>query len=125
LITRAQIDGRSMAYKLFSGIVGRIVTDLGGSSEITEVERNLIEAVAGAAVLLENMNTRLLLDEAIDLDQHAGVVSSLCRVGSRLGLQRRSRTVGPSLGDMMLDDLHRQREHEQAQQVEITPEQQP
>jgi hypothetical protein len=93
LLTRDLVDGRSNAAKVFDRLVSSIETDLGGRDQLTAIEVALVEAFAGAAVTLENLNTRLLLGEEIDLSQHALAVSAMVRVASRLGLQRRARDV--------------------------------
>src|SRR5262249_11715347 len=93
LLTRDLIDGRTNAAKVFDRLVSNIETDLGWRDRLSAIELALVEAFAGAAVTLENLNTRLLLGEEIDLGQHAQAVSAMVRVASRLGLQRRARDV--------------------------------
>jgi hypothetical protein len=93
LLTRDLIDGRSNAAKVFDRLVSSIETDLGGHDQLTAIEVALVEAFAGSAVTLENLNTRLLLGEEIDLGQHAQAVSAMVRVASRLGLRRRARDI--------------------------------
>ncbi|MBV8108205.1 MAG: hypothetical protein JOZ35_11600 [Hyphomicrobiales bacterium] len=59
-------------------------------------ERTLLASLrgfAGAAVILQHLNTQLVLGQPIDLSQHAQAVSAMVRVASRLGLQRRARDV--------------------------------
>jgi hypothetical protein len=87
LLTRAQLDGRTSAAKAFDKLVADIEADL-----------------AGAAVTLQHLNTRLALGQEIDLSQHAQAVSAMVRVASRLGLQRRAREIIP-------DPLDYAREH--------------
>jgi hypothetical protein len=60
----------------------------------------LVQAFAGACITLQNLNTRLLLGETVDLAQHALTVSAMVRVSSRLGLQRRPRDVS-TLGEYL------------------------
>ena len=93
MLTRDLIDGRTNAAKVYDQLVGRIETDLGGRDQLSAIELALVAAFAGAAVTLENLNTRLLLGEEIDLGQHAQAVSAMVRVASRLGVQRRARDV--------------------------------
>jgi hypothetical protein len=105
LLTRAVLDGRTNAAKLFDQLVANIQNDLGGRSELSAIELTLVEAYAGAAITLENLNTRLLLGEQINLSEHAQAVSAMVRVASRLGLQRRPRDV------TLLDPLAYAHEH--------------
>lgn len=110
LLTRAQLDGRTNAAKEFDRLVSAIEADMGGHDQLSTIEVALIEAFAGAAVTLNNLNTRLALGQEIDLSQHAQAVSGMVRVASRLGLQRRAKDVGPTLGDLWRADQEEQRQ---------------
>lgn len=109
LLTRSQLDGRTGAARLFARLVADIEVDLGGAAQLSTIERALVEGFAGAALTLHNLNTRLALGEAIDLGQHAQAVSAMVRVASRLGLSRRTKDIGLSLGDLLRADLEEQR----------------
>jgi hypothetical protein len=89
------LDGRTNAAKLFDRLITDIEADLGGSDQLSTIERQLVEAFAGAAVTLQHLNTQLALGEKIDLSQHAQAVSAMVRVASRLGLQRRMKDIVP------------------------------
>jgi hypothetical protein len=112
LLTRSQLDGRTNAAKLFDRLITDIEVDLGGRDQLSTIERQLVEAFAGACVTMQNLNTRLALGETIDLSEHAQAVSAMVRVASRLGLQRRMKDVGPSLGELLRRDIEQQQEHE-------------
>jgi hypothetical protein len=101
LLTRAQLDGRTNAAKMFDRLVVDIEADLGGRDQLSTIERALVEGFVGAAVTMYNLNTRLALGETIDLAEHAQAVSAMVRVASRLGLQRRPREVTPNLKDYL------------------------
>jgi hypothetical protein len=110
LLTRAQLDKRTNAAKFFDRLARAIEADLGGRDQLSAIELALIEGFCGAAVTLENLNSRLLLGEAIDPAQIAQTVSAMVRVGSRLGLRRRAKDItGLSLGDVLAADALRQR----------------
>jgi hypothetical protein len=110
LLTRDQLDGRTNAAKIFDRLVANIEADLGGRDQLSTIEVALVEAFAGAAVTLNNLNTRLALGQPIDLGEHAQCVSAMVRVASRLGLQRRARDVGPSLSDILRQGIEGQRQ---------------
>jgi hypothetical protein len=93
LLSRDQLDQRTAVAKSFDKLASEISADLGGLSELTAIEKALIEGFCGAAVVLQSLNTKLALGEAIDLAQHAAVCSSLVRIASKIGLSRRSRVV--------------------------------
>jgi hypothetical protein len=99
LPNRAQLDGRTATAKAFDKLAADIASDLGGYSELTAVERALIEGFCGAAVVLQALNTRLALGEAIELSEHAAVCSSLVRIAAKIGLSRRSRVVSGIVED--------------------------
>ena len=96
LPSRAHLDGRSSAAKEFDRLAAEIQTDLGRRDQLSAIELTLIEAFCGSAILLNALNTRILLGQEIDPAEHAAIVSSMVRVGSRLGLHRRQRDVTPS-----------------------------
>ena len=86
---------------IFDRLVGDIESDLGGRDQLTAIEWSLVEAYAGAALVLDNLNARLLRGEAIDIGEHAQAVSAMVRVAARLGIRRRQRNVTPSLRDYL------------------------
>jgi hypothetical protein len=101
LLTRDQLDGRTSAAKIFDRLVADIEGDLGGSSQLSTIERALIEGFVGAAVTLHHLNTKLVLGQEIDLSQHAQAVSAMVRVASRLGISRRAGDITPSLSEYL------------------------
>jgi hypothetical protein len=111
LPSMASLDQRTNAAREFSRLASAIEQDLGGRSELSNIELSLVQAFCGASVALAALNMRLVRDgeEGIDLGVHALICGALCRISSRLGLQRRPRDVtGPSLGDLMRRDQARQ-----------------
>jgi hypothetical protein len=82
----------------------------------------LIEAYAGAFVILQDLNARLVLGQKIDFTQHAQSVTEMVRVATRLGLSRRARQInGPTLGELIQQDQAAERHRlaqEREQQIE-------
>jgi hypothetical protein len=93
LLDRRQLDGRTNAAKIFDRWVDRIETDLGGRDHLSSIEHALKEAFVGAYVILNNLNTRLLLGQQIDFSEHAQAVSAMVKVATRLGVKRIARDV--------------------------------
>jgi hypothetical protein len=91
LPNRDNLDGRTHAAKAFERLYGDISSDLG--NDLTAVERALVEGFCGSVVVLQALNTKLALGEAIDLTEHASVCSSMVRIAAKIGLSRRSRIV--------------------------------
>jgi hypothetical protein len=67
---------------------------------------------------LDNLNTRLLLGQEVDLSDHAAAVSDMVRVASRLDLRRRAKDIGPTLADYQEAQRAEQREQHEVQQHE-------
>src|ERR1700730_14750687 len=88
LLTRDALDGRTRAAKAFDSIANGIVSDLGGAEQLTTVERELVEAFAGAAVNVRDLNARLLAGEDIDLSEQATAISSMVRLVNHIGVHR-------------------------------------
>jgi hypothetical protein len=61
--------------------------------DLTTVQRHLVEAFAGCAVVVHDINARLLLGQPIDIVEASQAISTLVRVASRIGLGRRMRDV--------------------------------
>jgi len=88
LLTRRSLDGRTRARKQFDAVVEGIASDLGGEARLTTVQRHLVEAFAGCAVVVQDINARLLLGQPIDISEAAQAVSSLVRLAQRIGVGR-------------------------------------
>ena len=93
LLTRQSLDGRTKARKRFDAVVEGIASDLGGEAQLTTVQRHLVEAFAGCAVVVHDINARLLLGQPIDIGEATQAVSSLVRLASRIGVGRHMRDV--------------------------------
>jgi hypothetical protein len=97
-LNRGDLDGRSNAAKTFDRLVVAIHSDLGGRDRLSAIELALAEAFAGATLILNDLNTRVLGGAEVDnafITAHAASCSAMVRIGGRLGLQRRSRDVTP------------------------------
>jgi hypothetical protein len=100
LLTRDQIDGRSSAAQQFDAIADGITADLGGVDQLSTVQKHLVEAFAGAALSVNDLNMKLLLGKEIDILEQSTAISTLVRVASRIGLHRVARDV-TSLGEIL------------------------
>jgi hypothetical protein len=100
LVNRAELDGRTSACKVFDSIVKAIHTDLGGHDQLSAIQLALVEAFAGAAVMIDHLNMQVLTGAEIDsaiVTAHSSVASAMVRLASRLGVARIPRTVGGSI----------------------------
>jgi hypothetical protein len=103
-LSRSSLDGRTNGAKIFDRTVSGITNDLGGPDNITTIQSGLIEAYAGAKLRVNELNVRLLLGQEVSLTDHALAISSLVRVASQLGVERRARDITPpTLNDIARD----------------------
>ena len=100
LLSRAALDGRTAVAKQFDSIAASIATDMGGEDQLCTIQKHLVEAFAGCAVNVSDLNARLLLGEKVDLAQHAQAVTTLVRVASRLPIGRVARQI-PSMAEYL------------------------
>jgi hypothetical protein len=101
LLVRDDLDSRTNAAKAFDKLASDIAGDLGGADRLTQLERRLIEGFVGASIMVEAMNCRMVLGEKVDLNDYCQVASTMTRIASRLGLSRRPKDIGSSLGDIL------------------------
>ena len=91
------IDQTSGAGRFFAKMVREIEVDLGAGSRrnLSRIECELVRAFAGAATQLRYLNHQVLLGEGseIDLAGFSQLASTMLRIGSRLGTERRSKQV--------------------------------
>jgi hypothetical protein len=95
------IDGRSVIARRYRDIVSAILVDQGGADQCSESRVQLIRRFAAAAVLAEQMESRLANGEQIDINEHATLSSTLVRLASRIGIDRRAKDIGPTLSDIL------------------------
>jgi hypothetical protein len=95
VLTRDNLDGRTKAAQQFDAIASGIAEDLGGEDRLSTVAKHLVEAFAGAALHVNDLNARLLLGEKVDIVNHAQAISAMVRVASRIGIHRIARDVTP------------------------------
>ena len=94
-LTRNALDKRSNAIKQFDAIASGIANDLGGSDQLTTVQRHLVEAFAGTAICVHDLNARLLLGQKIDILEFSTAISTMVRIASRVGVNRVANDVTP------------------------------
>lgn len=110
------IDGRNAWVRRAKDVIAAHLSDLAGEDNTSVAERSIIRRAAVLTVQLEQLEAKFALANgeasANELDLYARTSSTLRRLLEAVGLQRRARTVGPSLGDLLRADLNQQRERE-------------
>jgi hypothetical protein len=95
------VDGRSALARRYRDVLGALTSDQGGGDRLSEARTQLCRRFAAAAVLAEAMEARLVNGEAIDLQEHALLSSTLVRLAQRIGIDRRARNLVPDLADYL------------------------
>jgi hypothetical protein len=107
------IDGRSAWMRRCKDIIAAHVSDLGGEDNISAAERSIIRRASVMTVELERLEAKFAAaGEASErnLDLYIRAAGNLRRLLETIGLQRRPREVGPTLGDLLREDAMRQRD---------------
>jgi hypothetical protein len=94
------IDGRSVIARRYRDIANAILIAQGGVDQCSESRQQLIRRFAAAAVLAEQLESRLANGEEIDIAVHSTLASTLVRLATRIGIDRTRREVN-SIGDLM------------------------
>jgi hypothetical protein len=102
-----RLDGRSSSARRFRDLVNAFVVDQGGLDRCSEIKLGLLRRLAAVVVQAEQLEARMVNGEQVDISQLCTLASTTVRISSRLGLERVSRDVTPSLADIL-------REHEEA-----------
>src|SRR3974390_1417978 len=98
------------AARFFDRMTREIETDLGGRRQLSRIEGELVRAFCGGATVLRYLNRQVALGEIseVNLSDFATVASTMLRIGSRLGLQRRLKDVTPTLRDLLREQQQRE-----------------
>jgi hypothetical protein len=78
---------------MFESLYAAIAADIGGVDQVSAVQRELIEAFCGVAIRLNDLNTRGLAGQPVDLADLSLAASTLTRLASRIGIHRVPRDV--------------------------------
>ena len=94
------IDGRSAWIRRAKDLISEHLQDLGGFANASAAERSIVRRCAVLSVELENLEARFATAgsaSADDLDLYQRTANSLRRLLEAVGLQRRPKTVVPSV----------------------------
>ncbi len=94
-------DGRSLIARRYRDIASALLADSAGADECGEARKQLIRRFAACSVLAEQIEARLANGEQINITEHALLCSTLTRLVSRLGLERRTKNVIPTLDEYL------------------------
>jgi hypothetical protein len=96
------IDGRSAQARRYRDVLAACVSDQGGLDRMSESRLQLIRRFSALCVIAEGLEGQLVSGGSIEIQAFATLSSTLVRLASRLGIDRRSKLVStPSLRDYL------------------------
>jgi hypothetical protein len=104
----AGIDGRSLIARRYRDIANQMAVDLGGADRMSEAKLQLVRRFSAVAVLAEQLETKMVKGEQIDITEHALLCSTLTRLASRIGIERVAREIVPTLEQYLTNNQPQQ-----------------
>jgi hypothetical protein len=104
------VDGRSPWVRRCKDVIASHLSD---TPDASAAERSIIRRASVLTVELERLERQFALAGEADpaqLDLYARVAANMRRLLESVGLQRRARDVGPSLGDILRQGIEEQRQ---------------
>jgi hypothetical protein len=95
------VDGRSPMARRYRDIAAALISDSSGIDQIAEARLQLIRRFSAACVMAEAMEAELVNGKQISIAEHSLLSSTLVRLAQRLGINRRSRNITPTLKDYL------------------------
>jgi uncharacterized protein (UPF0371 family) len=95
------VDSRTQLGRRYHDIMNAILQDQGGRAVVAEARLQLVRRFAASALQAELMEGKLVSGEEIDVALHALLISSLCRLANKLGIDRTARDITPSLSQYL------------------------
>jgi hypothetical protein len=106
------IDQRSTWVRRCKDLIAAHISDLGGESNTSAAERSIVRRAAVLTTELELLEAKFAAAGQAspdDLDLYSRTSGNLRRLLEAIGLQRRARDIGPTLGELLREDAIRQR----------------
>jgi hypothetical protein len=107
------VDQRSSWVRRCRELIADHISDLGGEDNTSAAERSLVRRAAVMTTELERLEVKFANAgeaSADDLDLYSRSAGNLRRLLEAIGLQRRAKDVGPTLGALIRADQEVQRE---------------
>jgi hypothetical protein len=99
-------DRRTHAARRYEEIVKRVLHDMGGEVNQTEIKVQLVRRFAAVTVLAEGIESDLLSGKPIDGQRFVSLLALVMRLGSKLGLRSSDDDKdddGPTLQDVFAE----------------------
>jgi hypothetical protein len=95
------IDGRSAQARRYRDILAALISDQGGFAGMSEARAQMCRRFSALCVIAEERESQIVRGDAIEIQEFSTLCSTLVRLSSRLGIDRRSKLVTPSLRDYL------------------------
>ena len=93
------VDARTAIARRFRDLFFEIISDLGGTENTSEGERQLARRCTALAVEAERMEAELASGGEFNVELYVTLTNALGRALSRIGLERRPRDITPARSD--------------------------
>jgi hypothetical protein len=100
------VNMNTMIGLRYKAIASAIIMDMGGVDRCSEVVLQLIRRFSGASALAEQLEVKAVAGEAVSIEQHALLSSTLARMARLIGTQRVPKEL-PSLEQYLTDIARR------------------
>jgi hypothetical protein len=97
----ADLDLRTVAARRAQDVVNRLLEDLGGASNVSTAERQLVQHAGVLSAFIEDQEVRFISGHEIEINELLAAINVQRRLLVTLGLQRRQRDVTPALQDYL------------------------
>jgi hypothetical protein len=93
------VDGRSLVARRYRDVAIALADDLGGQDKLSESSKILVRQAAALTVQVEELQSKIVAGDDVDLEQLTRLSNVLGRILHRLGLKRpRSKPTSPLAG---------------------------
>jgi hypothetical protein len=110
LVTLDGLDARTAAAKAARHLIETLSSDLGGDDQLSAGQRQLVHRAALCGAIIADFEARWVAGQTIPLNEYLSAVNVQRRVLATLGLERRVKDVGPSLGEILRQGIEEQRQ---------------
>src|ERR1019366_9473885 len=104
------VDGRSQTSRRYRNISFAIFQDAGGVEQCSEARQQLIRRFAACSAIAEKMESELANGKPINIAEHSQLSSTLTRLATRIGIDRRAHDITPPSVEAYVAHLNAKRE---------------
>jgi hypothetical protein len=101
LISMSDLDPRTKAAQVALETREAIISDLGGSDQLSTLERLAAEHAALAAAVTQDAYARWLQGQEVSLPEISTIQNVFLRIAGALGFNRRAKDVTPSVSEYL------------------------